>query len=186
MRVKELNITYIAMEKERLNRQKNNLLIVTLISFILLGCSSAFNQEYVSKTLGLNIKIEKKIFNSEDAINPQGEGFSLEVFTYDKNIKDIFINMNVFPKTNELRKDWKIALWQKTPFQNKNVLNLLFNYKIDDLKLKEQLKTIDKLLKSDDNYISYFYKDNNGEIYAADICILDIKSGKIYLCEIIT
>lgn len=182
----ELDIKYIIMEKVKLKKQRCNFLFC-IISFVLASCSTTTNQEYFNKTMGLNIEIKKKIFNSEDLINPQGEGFSIEIITFDKKDSDsLFVNSNSYPKSYDLRKDWKISKWQKTPLVNKDVSELLFNYDISNIAIRKQLEILKLLINSKDNYISYYFKESDGNIYAIDLCVLDIKNKKIYLCEIIT
>ena len=177
---------YIIMEREMLKEQKNNFLFC-LIYFVLVGCSNTTNQDYFNKTMGLNVEIKKKIFNSEDSINSQGEGFSIEVITYNKKHSDsLFVNKDSYPISYDLRHDWKISKWQKTPLVNKNVLELLFNYNINDKLIKEELINLKNVLNSSSNYISYYFKESDGNIYAIDICVLDIKNKKIYIFEIIT
>ncbi|AYN04567.1 hypothetical protein [Flavobacterium sp. 140616W15] len=174
------------MEKEKLKKQKNNILFC-LVCFVLVGCSNTTNQDYFNKTMGLNVEIKKKIFNSEDSINPQGEGFSMEVINYDKKDNDsLFINKDSYPISYDLRTDWKISKWQKTPLVNKNVLELLFNYNINDKSIKEELIKLKNVLNSNSNYVSYYFKESDGNVYAIDICVLDINNKKIYTCEIIT
>jgi hypothetical protein len=174
------------MEKVKLKKQRSKFLFC-IISFVLAGCSSTTNQEYFNKTMGLNIEIKKKIFNSEDSISPQGEGFSMEIITFNKKETDsLFVNNDSYPKSYDLRSDWKISKWQKTPIVNKDVFELLFNYDINDTAIKKELANLKHLMSSNDNYISYYFKESDGNIYAIDICVLDIKNKKIYLCEIIT
>lgn len=174
------------MEKVRLKKQNINFLFC-IISFVLMGCSSTANQEYFNKTMGLNIEIKKKIFSSEDSISPQGEGFSMEIITFDKkNTDSLFVNSDNYPKSYDLRENWKISKWQKTPLVNKDVSELLFNYDISDTAIKKELANLKLLINSKNNYISYYFKESNGNIYAIDICVLDIENKKIYLCEIIT
>lgn len=174
------------MEKVKLKKQRS-FFSICIISLVLTGCSGTINQEYFNKTLGLNIEIKKKIFNSENSISPQGEGFSMEIITFDKkDTASLFVNNNSYPKPYDLRSDWKISKWQKTPLVNKDVTELLFNYNINDKAIKKELANIKLLVNSKGNYISYYFKESDGNIHAIDICILDIKNKIIYLCEIIT
>ncbi|MFY7938243.1 MAG: hypothetical protein ACOVOQ_12755 [Flavobacterium sp.] len=174
------------MEKGKLKKQSSYLLCL-IISFFIVSCASKINQEYFSNTLGLNISIQKKTFDSSDAINQQGEGFTIEVYTYeDKKNENILKSISSFPVTYDIRKTWKISQWSKTPLSNKDVQNLLFKYAIKDEKMKMQLQKIQEVLNSTDNYFSYYYKDYEGEIYAVDISIIDTKNKIIYQCEVIT
>jgi len=174
------------MEKGKLKEQSKYLLCL-LIYIFLVSCASKINREYFSNTLGLNINIEKKTFDSSDAVSQHGEGFTIEAYTF-KNIKNknILKNKSSYPVTYDIRKAWKISKWSKTPLSNKDVENLLFTYAINDDKIKMQLQKIQEVLSSTDNYFSYYYKDNEGEIYAVDISIIDTKNKIIYLCEVIT
>ena len=174
------------MEKEKLKKLSRRGLFF-VICLILFSCASTVNQNYFSNTLGLNVKIQKKVFDSSDAINPQGEGYSIEALTFKNEEKEsLFIDKANYPKPSEVRKNWKISSWQNAPLANKDVLELLFKYRMENEAMKEQIQKIKEVLNSSDNYFSYFYKDHKGYIYAVDICIVDVKNKKIYLCEIIT
>ncbi len=175
------------MEKEELVKHSNLLLMYVLIYIALASCASVVDHKYFDNTLGLNVKVQKKSFDSSDAINSQGEGFSIQTYTFEDNGKEgLFIDKITYPKTYEERKGWKILQWQNTPLKNEDVLGLLFKYDIKDVEMKDQLTKIEEALKSTDNYFSYYYKDYHGEIYSVDICIVDVKNKKIYLREIIT
>lgn len=168
-------------------KKQNIYLICLIICFFLVSCASKINQEYFSNTLGLNINIQKKTFDSSDAVNQEGEGFTIEVYTFKvKENENILKNISSYPVTYDIRKAWKISQWSNTPLSNKDVQNLLFKYAIKDAKMKIQLQKIQKVLNSTDNYFSYYYKDYEGEIYAVDISIIDTKNKIIYLCEVIT
>src|SRR5690606_8162779 len=99
------------MEKEKLKKLSNRGSFF-VISLILFGCASTVNQNYFSNTLGLNVKIQKKVFDSSDAINPQGEGFSIEALTFKNEEKEsLFKDKANYPKPYEVRKKWKISSW---------------------------------------------------------------------------
>ena len=67
-----------------------------------------------------------------------------------------------------------------------SILCALYFNNINDKLIKEELINLKNVLNSSSNYISYYFKESDGNIYAIDICVLDIKNKKIYIFEIIT
>lgn len=174
------------MEKEKLKKQ-NKYLIGLMICFFLVGCASKIDKGYFNDTLGLNVNVQKKTFDSSDAVNQQGEGFTIQSYTFEVKENDsILKNISSYPITYEIRKNWKVSKWSNTPLTNKDVKDLLFKYSIKDAKMKIELQKIQEVLNSAGNYFSYYYKDHEGEIYSIDISIVDVKNKIIYLCEVIT
>lgn len=176
------------MEKGKLKRHRIKFLFgMVAVCFLITNCASVSDHNYFDKTLGLNIALGKKIFDSSDAINPQGEGFSIESYHFKlKAGKYVFKDKFSYPKPHEWRVGWKISQWENAPLKNEDIQALLFKYLIEDSAMKAQLGKIKNALNSTNNYLSYYYKDNDGEIYAVDICVVDIENKIVYLCEVIS
>lgn len=187
MQEKVIHLIYLAMEKEKLNRYKTRFMGIIALGFLVANCASVSDHKYFNNTLGLNITIGKKIFDSSDAINPQGEGFSIESYNFKlAENRDLFKDKSSYPKTYDVRRNWKISPWQNAPLTNADVQGLLFEYLIEDSDIKAEVEKIKHALNSTNTYLSYYFKESNGEIYAIDICVVDMDNKIVYLCEVVT
>ncbi|WP_143392704.1 hypothetical protein [Flavobacterium psychrophilum] len=178
------------MEKGKLKKQNKRIFYyLAIVSILILSsCSSKINQHFIKETLGLNIRLKEKALSWHEDYTTQGEGFSMDVYSFenDKDLNGLAPLNQGYPISYELRKDWNISTWSNTPFDNEDVLDLLLNYKIDNKEVKLEINRIEKIIKTQNNYISYYYKENKGYIYSVDLYILDMEHKKLYICEIIT
>lgn len=87
-------------------------------------------------SLGLNIKINKRIFSVDEGINWQGEGCSLDIFTFETPFENESIFKSSYLIEMPNRDGWEIMRWESTPFDEEQIygLKLSSNGKLLDKK----------------------------------------------------
>lgn len=157
--------------------------IFLLLCVVAYSCSSIVKTDILTN-LGLDSKIKNKVFDWQDSHSPQGEGYNLEIYSL-KTIRDVDIKTE-YPLNKENQRNWKVVTWKKGQIDNKDIYELLFNYRIVDGNAKNEIVNLKKILNDNNGYISYYYKDIDGYIYAVDFYFLDIKQKRLYRCSVIT
>lgn len=181
---KELHLKYIIMEMEKLKNKLQLFYIIVLGIIILSGCSSsAIDNTFCKNTLGLNLSMNKEIYEyEEDGV--RGKGVLFLEYSFHKKDNKILINKGTYPHYYDLRKDWKLSTWEETPLINKQVYQLISEYNIIDKKFGQYISVVKNLLISRKNLVSYYYKESNNNIYAIEMYLIDTSNDKLYLIYI--
>ncbi|KKO89213.1 hypothetical protein AAW12_24130 [Sphingobacterium sp. Ag1] len=160
----------------KLKRIKVDLILILLI--LASGCTSRrMEDDFYKDVLGVNITPKEQIFlyNEESANN---DGFSLEIVRFNLNGEIHFATG--FSKIDKYRKNMQISKWQKTPKLLVEDFDLIFKYNIDRPDVRQKINDAYKVLKSNDNFYSYFYKKESDHVYSVDLYILDVERKLLY------
>ena len=136
-------------------------LLICLISIVFTNCTNHLNQKSLRDNLGLNVDVKKNIFSWQESYGLQGEGYTIDILKFKNNKNEnLFLTNREYPIKKDLRNDWEVSNSQKTPFDKKEALELLFAYKIENKDALQQIENLKVALKSKNNFISYYYKEN--------------------------
>ncbi|MGQ2982035.1 hypothetical protein [Flavobacterium sp.] len=165
-----------------------NKVLFCITFLVVISCTTNSQQSFSLDSLGLEIIIKEKVFDWEDFHSPRGEGYTLEVYTFEKNenFEEKLLKSQSYPLSNDLRKNWQIRHWKANEVDNKYVLELLFNYKINDDEAKKEINNLERIVDNGDYVVAYYYKGFDDYIDSIDLFLLDFKNNKLYRCIVIT
>jgi hypothetical protein len=154
-------------------------ILIVLIGFTFIACKNDYDKSFFNETLGLNIKSVESLYSWEELSSLQGEGLSIDIFTY-TNVDDALLIKEPFiypiDKDNKI---WKTYKWSKEP-KTKEELELLYNYKIDNSIVQEKINEIITLIEKGKNYYSYYAKEVDDNQISIELYIVDDDNKKIY------
>lgn len=170
------------MEKEKLVQNKG----IYFIIFIFFGCLSSqqMDRTFYKNYLGLNIIPKKELYVYNES-STQNEGFNLSIVKYD-TVNSLIIKKG-YPIKDKYRQKWLVSEWKPVSNDIIKDFDIIFKYRLEDLKIKQQIKNIKLLFKSSSNYYSCYYKESpKGDIYAIYLYILDVTNNNIYIFNVET
>lgn len=140
------------------------------------------------KKLGLIPFINKDIISwkSGDGESNTSNLLSVAKLESTAGLKELLDNDNF--NTVGTRRNWSISKWNKTPFRNKDVLQLALNVNSLDKansKFRKEIDEVKKELNVEGNYVFYYYKEKKGQLYAVDLYLVAINQKKIYKIEVV-
>ncbi|WP_353165340.1 hypothetical protein [Empedobacter brevis] len=170
------------MEKEKLVQNRG----IYLIFFLFFGCLSSqqMDKTFYKTYLGLDIipKKELYVYNENSA---QNEGFNFSIIKYE-TVNNLTIK-NGYPIKDRYREKWSVSEWKPISSNVIKDFDIIFKYRLEDLKTKQQIKDVKLLFESNSNYYSFYYKKSpKGDIYAIYLYILDVNNNSIYIFNVET
>lgn len=162
-----------------------------LVLFFLVGCGNfMYNNDELKDILGVDVKVQSKLYSYEEISGMQGEGYILnqyllsdETVVQFKDLKD----KQSFPKMNSYKKGWELLTWNNFSFYNSNILNLLTVFEQhNNTELLEKVRELKMDITQKDNFYSIFYKDSLNDPYAVEFYILNPHTKTLWVVNIIT
>ncbi|PQL93775.1 hypothetical protein [Apibacter adventoris] len=154
--------------------------ILVLGILILSGCSSmVLDNTFCENILGLDISINKELYKyEEDGV--RGKGVLFIEYLFNKKHNNLFIDKKDYPHSYDIRKDWQLSQWEEVSLIDKRVFKLIGEYNIVDEKFRQYISIINDLILSENNLVSYYYKERNGYFYAIEMYLIDVSNNKLY------
>lgn len=154
-------------------------ILIILIGFTFIACKNDYDKSFFNNTLGLNIKNVESSYSWEELASLQGEGLSIDIFTYN-TVDDVLVIEKPFiypiDKDNEV---WKTYKWLKES-KTKEQLELLYNYKIEDSIVQKKINKIIALIEKGTNYYAYYAKEVDSNQISIELYVIDDDNKKIY------
>lgn len=181
-------------------KTKKKVIIVIAVSVASIFSLLLWSQwEFISltkDTFSIDYSTKKELFSFESNRDFHGDGYSIEVSLLDSTSKEYFSNppsnfFTEFPKRHAKLGDYKIYKWAKTPQRLDDVYRTTFATKLDTTAaafatdnreaIEKYMNYSNRLLNSEGNYYSMFFREHPYGLYGIDLYIISPKEGTLVI-----